>query len=420
MSDTGEGDIADKVSESSNADNGGIKRTLSGIPRRIRTLSMMSNSQYACTRCTLEATEFMLDCSKCRKLTHYACTQLPPYQLARFLQKSYRLYVCSACVGNIHQDIIDNASVYCEDLINKIKSLENELSFKTAEYERLFYENTTLIQQNKTLREQKNDLSNRLDMHDEAIDESQAKLHLTGEGINNRKNTMPTLSIDIKNMINERFDRMEENIDHIITQKLANNTQAVHVDRLETKLNEAISCNATYADKLKKNLEASNLASIIKETKNDDLVHKKEQELRSANFIIHGVSEEINNHESLKVHDEEFVSSFLEVIGTTSIPKQIVRLGKPDKDKKLRPLKCVMGNTADKENIMSRLINLKNADEVYRKVSVRDDYTIEEREQIKEWVKKAEGRNVEENTRAWKVRGTPRNGLRLVKINRQG
>ena len=37
---------------------------------------------------------------------------------------------------------------------------------------------------------------------------------------------------------------------------------------------------------------------------------------------------------------------------------------------------------------MSRLCNLKNADEIYRKLSIRDDYTIEEREEIREWVNK--------------------------------
>ena len=57
---------------------------------------------------------------------------------------------------------------------------------------------------------------------------------------------------------------------------------------------------------------------------------------------------------------------------------------------------------------MSRLSNLKNAEEIYRKVSVRDDYTIEEREQIREWAKKADRKNKDENTDAWKVRGTPK------------
>ena len=78
-----------------------------------------------------------------------------------------------------------------------------------------------------------------------------------------------------------------------------------------------------------------------------------------------------------------------------------------------------MNNAAEKESIMSRLVNLKNAEEIYRSLSVRDDYTVEERAQINEWVNRAEQKNQEENTRDWKVRGTPKNGLRLVKITKR-
>ena len=78
-----------------------------------------------------------------------------------------------------------------------------------------------------------------------------------------------------------------------------------------------------------------------------------------------------------------------------------------------------MAKSGDKDTIMSRLGNLKNAVEIYRKVSVRDDYTSEERGLIKEWVNKAEKKNKEENTQAWKVRGTPKNDLRLVKITKR-
>ena len=56
---------------------------------------------------------------------------------------------------------------------------------------------------------------------------------------------------------------------------------------------------------------------------------------------------------------------------------------------------------------MSRLPNLRNAEDIYRKLSARDDYTLEERELMKEWVNKAEEENKEGNTQQWKVRGTP-------------
>ena len=57
-----------------------------------------------------------------------------------------------------------------------------------------------------------------------------------------------------------------------------------------------------------------------------------------------------------------------------------------------RPVKLIMNSSEEKGKIMSRLPNLRNAEDIYRKLSVRDDYTLEERELIKEWVHKAEER----------------------------
>ena len=44
-----------------------------------------------------------------------------------------------------------------------------------------------------------------------------------------------------------------------------------------------------------------------------------------------------------------------------------------------RPIKLVMSNVAEKDSIMDRLGNLKNVEDIYRQLSVRDDYTIDKR-----------------------------------------
>ena len=190
------------------------------------------------------------------------------------------------------------------------------------------------------------------------------------------------------------------------------------VEAAETKFNNVIDQNKSYADSIKNNLEASNLETIIKTTKNDELNQEKERERRSANVIVYGINEVSGNQSDPKEYDKNFINSFLDTIGITTRPKQIIRLGKPNENNK-RPVKLVMNNSADKDNIMARLVNLKNAEETYRSLSVRDDHTTEERELIKEWVKKAEEKNKQENTEQWKVRGSPKNGLRLVKITKR-
>ena len=130
-----------------------------------------------------------------------------------------------------------------------------------------------------------------------------------------------------------------------------------------------------------------------------------------------GISEEPQTEtESLQDHDVEFISGFLEAIEVEDVnPKQVVRLGKASADKK-RPLKVIMANAEDKNKIMSKLNKLKDADQSLRTISVRDDYTIEERELIKTFVEEAKRKNESQNTTTWKVRGTPKNGLRLVQI----
>ena len=222
--------------------------------------------------------------------------------------------------------------------------------------------------------------------------------------------TMNQLSSDIISKVTKIVDDKLHEIDKRIQRKL------------EVKVgmtNGVSSQTSSYVSTAKKQSpEVLNLETIMRETKNNELIQEKEREKRAANLIIYGINETSDEQKNLKEQDTNFINSFLDTIGITSRPKQIIRLGKMN-EKKQRPIKLVMDNISDKESIMSRLSNLKNAEPIYRSVSVRDDYTIEERELVREWVKKAEDKNKEYNTQAWKVRGTPKNGLRLAKITKR-
>ena len=67
-----------------------------------------------------------------------------------------------------------------------------------------------------------------------------------------------------------------------------------------------------------------------------------------------------------------------------------MRLGTPS-DEKIRPLKLTMKTLECKNQIMSRLSNLKNSEERFRNLSIRDDHTFEEL--IKEWGAKTKEMN---------------------------
>ena len=96
------------------------------------------------------------------------------------------------------------------------------------------------------------------------------------------------------------------------------------------------------------------------------------------------------------------------------------RLGEKRKDQP-RPMKIVMESKNHKAEFMSKLWKLKHADNAYKKIRVTDDHTWEERQEIRRWVKIAKEKNERDNeegitNHAWKVRGTPKSGMRIVQI----
>ena len=76
-------------------------------------------------------------------------------------------------------------------------------------------------------------------------------------------------------------------------------------------------------------------------------------------------------------------------------------------------------NTEEERNkILSNLGNLKDIPE-YKTISVTEDYTITGRRMIKDWSDKAKEKNKNESPDSkfvWRVRGNPKNGLRLKRF----
>ena len=114
--------------------------------------------------------------------------------------------------------------------------------------------------------------------------------------------------------------------------------------------------------------------------------------------------------------DERFVSDLAGAVGFGGVitASKVIRLGQMS-DGKIRPIKATFLEESEKEKIIANIGNLKGQDE-YRGVSITDDYTITERETIKAYKEKAKEMNNNEAVDSkfeWKVRGTPKNGLRI-------
>ena len=164
---------------------------------------------------------------------------------------------------------------------------------------------------------------------------------------------------------------------------------------------------------------------IMKQAENEKLWEENEKKTRACNVILHGVLEAADQTDQTdqtigKKHDEEYVSNFISTLGLQIKYKAMFRLGKRSATEEVskRPLKIILRSEEDKDRIMASLKKLKDKEE-YKGVSVKDDYTIQDRNLIKQWVEKANSANAQEPTESnyvWRVRGTPKNGMILKRF----
>ena len=133
---------------------------------------------------------------------------------------------------------------------------------------------------------------------------------------------------------------------------------------------------------------------------------------REGNIIIYGLEEVGDN-----AIDENKVKDVFDAVNMKYKPISMYRLGAKQEDK-IRPLMVCLQSKEEKGDFMSKLWKLKYARDKFKRISITHDYTLEERKTIKEWVKEAKRRNMNENERyTWKVRGTPKTEMRIIKIS---
>ena len=118
----------------------------------------------------------------------------------------------------------------------------------------------------------------------------------------------------------------------------------------------------------------------MQEQKNEDLVQEKERETRALNIVIHGLTEP--SVPNAVIDDKKNVDDFLSIIQQTDAKPVTIRLGKRDENK-TRPIKIKYNLLSDKQLVMSSLSKLKEAPDMFRKISVTEDYTIKSRNQEK-------------------------------------
>ena len=145
----------------------------------------------------------------------------------------------------------------------------------------------------------------------------------------------------------------------------------------------------------------------------EELLEEKDKNERASNIIIHG-RKEVADHKE----DELFVQQLVSTCGkNVSLLESITRLGRQTEHKK-RPIKVTFRSIQAKQEVMKNLRNLKGKEE-FKGLNIREDYTIAERNIIKDFVIKARKKNNTEGERSkfvWKVRGNVRSGLFLKRF----
>ena len=136
------------------------------------------------------------------------------------------------------------------------------------------------------------------------------------------------------------------------------------------------------------------------------------------NIIIHGAEEVGDSPEEIKKEDAQYISEILNKIGSPVKPNIITRLGEKSIDKN-RPIKIVLKCKADKDSVMKNLGRLKGTERFFGKISVKDDYTTQERENIRQLTDRAKMQSNENPDRIFKVRGDSKNGWKVVSFLRK-
>ena len=149
------------------------------------------------------------------------------------------------------------------------------------------------------------------------------------------------------------------------------------------------------------------------EARNEQKIEESDKSKRVFNFIIHGADEVGSTPEEVKAEDLGYIKEILVKIGVNTTPISIARLG-DDIGNKKRPLKVVLKNITDKDKVMKNLHFLKGTERYFGKISIKDDYTSNERDQIRSLNDKAKKLSAENPEKNFRVRGNSKNGWRFV------
>ena len=134
------------------------------------TIETTTESCSAC-RCVDDEDTFKLACKTCGRRVHYRCTELPPYQIQRFMTKGQQKFICVSCiiVAEYIQDCMLGSNVLSagrpeDTTVAALRRRIEEQAKTIAQLEECLAQNTTeqdgeAVDNNKTKKRKRDDSS---------------------------------------------------------------------------------------------------------------------------------------------------------------------------------------------------------------------------------------------------------------------
>ena len=298
-----------------------------------------------------------------------------------------------------------------EDLANKSIEIENlKKEITTLKTRTLSPGNQMEVKKLQTAVQMKTKEISELRNTNEKLSLKQIELQRQSSG---KENTNELAKL-IEEKLSAGLNAIQSNMENFIKEKLTEKSpQDVVMDDVSNKV------NTTYADIVTNSKQtAKSFRDIMLATKNEELMEDQLRKRRAKNLIVHGMTEVSSEN------DKDFINGLLKdlQIGLINI-KQTERLGSNDKiGERGRPLKIEFNSEEEQQKVFHNLRNLKGKN-LYKGISIREDYTYSERCLIKNFIEQAKAKNIEENEKnsniIWRVRGTPKNVLSLKWFTRE-
>ena len=230
----------------------------------------------------------------------------------------------------------------------------------------------------------------------------------------NNEGGMGYLIETIEKKISKGFETIQSNVENMINSKLS---------KLNPEMAYELNQQKSYA-----NAVGKATPGLIKDrrtqmlvNRNEEMEEERDRKSRAKNVIIHG------KFEVGKADDKFFSDNLIKElqIGAPKID-QIERIGKESEggngSTQKRPIKLTMNSEEDKDKVLNNLKALKDKP-LYKAISITADYTYSERQLVRNYRERANQRNDEETANQtnyiWRVRGTPKNGLSLMRFVRR-